>query len=328
MPNGKGFFQDSTIAPDGASMDFKWDFGDGSQSISRNPVHTYVSTPTNTPPSVQVTMIASTVYGCSDTAVKTFDMFFDKPTASFAVVPDNLCEDNEVVITGVPPATGSLSSWYWELGDDSTSDLQSLTHIYKDPGNYTIKLVVENAVGCPSDTITGEVIVNLQPVVDAGWSFVVPQGTTIKLAPIVNDSSVVTYLWTPQGDITDPTVLRPVFQARNNNVYTLTVTGPGGCTASDSISVKILLPFEIPNAFSPNGDNINDFWEIDRINEYPGVTIQVFNRYGQIVYNSVGYGKPWDGTSNGKPLPVATYYYVIKPMNGLDPIAGSVTIIR
>jgi gliding motility-associated-like protein len=85
---------------------------------------------------------------------------------------------------------------------------------------------------------------------------------------------------------------------------------------------------EVPNAFSPNGDGINDTWRIKYLESYPGATVEVYNRYGQIVYHSLGYSVDWDGTYNGRPLPVATYYYIINPRNGREVITGSVTILK
>jgi len=85
----------------------------------------------------------------------------------------------------------------------------------------------------------------------------------------------------------------------------------------------------VPNAFSPNGDGINDTWVINYLNSYPSVTVQVFNRYGQVVFFSNGYGTNWDGNSNGKPLPVGTYYYIIdRKVAGAGKLTGWVEIIR
>jgi gliding motility-associated-like protein len=84
----------------------------------------------------------------------------------------------------------------------------------------------------------------------------------------------------------------------------------------------------IPNTFSPNGDGIHDRWEIKYLDTYPGATIEIFNRYGQQVFYSVGYTTPWDGKYKGKDLPAGTYYYLINPKNGRKQIAGFVDIIR
>jgi len=84
----------------------------------------------------------------------------------------------------------------------------------------------------------------------------------------------------------------------------------------------------IPNVFTPNGDGINDVWTIKSLNDFPGCTVSVYNRYGNLVYHSNGYPKPWDGTYNGAQLPVGTYYYIIDTKDNMKPLAGPVTILR
>jgi gliding motility-associated-like protein len=84
----------------------------------------------------------------------------------------------------------------------------------------------------------------------------------------------------------------------------------------------------IPNTFTPNGDGINDLWNITALQGYPTCTVNIYNRYGALVYNSIGYPKPWDGSYNGGTLPVGTYYYVIDLKNGKKKLAGPITILR
>ena len=110
--------------------------------------------------------------------------------------------------------------------------------------------------------------------------------------------------------------------------YNLALTGIGGCTVNGSVFITVLKSPIVPNAFSPNGDGINDTWEIKYLNSYPGATVMVFDRYGEAVFSSVNYTKNWDGTYNGKPLPLGTYYYIIDPKNGRQKMSGSVTILR
>jgi len=96
----------------------------------------------------------------------------------------------------------------------------------------------------------------------------------------------------------------------------------------DKVLVRLLKQIKVPNAFSPNNDGINDKWEILYLESYPGCEVEVFNRYGQPIYRSIGYNTPWDGTFKGTPLPVGTYYWIINPKNGRKALNGSVTIIR
>lgn len=84
----------------------------------------------------------------------------------------------------------------------------------------------------------------------------------------------------------------------------------------------------IPNTFTPNGDGVNDTWDIKYLNSYPLCTVQIFTRWGQSVYSSIGYGAPWDGTYRGAALPSGTYYYVINLKNNTQLLSGFVAIIR
>jgi gliding motility-associated-like protein len=107
-----------------------------------------------------------------------------------------------------------------------------------------------------------------------------------------------------------------------------------GCE-SDSILVTIDPASEdclqIPSLFTPNGDSQNDVWQIGGIEDYPSSKINIYNRWGQLVFTSNGnyFGNEWDGTHNGTPLPFAVYYYVIDPINeNGKTYHGGVTIKR
>ncbi|HRF26480.1 MAG TPA: hypothetical protein PKW54_04005, partial [Ferruginibacter sp.] len=105
------------------------------------------------------------------------------------------------------------------------------------PGTYVVELVVTNPETCISDPFRDTMTVFVQPVVDAGPSFVVPQGTSIRFNPTVNDSTTVSFVWSPATGLSDPTALRPTLRAEQDETYTLTATGNGNCTASDVLTV-------------------------------------------------------------------------------------------
>jgi gliding motility-associated-like protein len=114
-------------------------------------------------------------------------------------------------------------------------------------------------------------------------------------------------------------------------LYKVTVTDLNGCSIKDSVNVEPLNEscLIIPNAISPNGDLINDYWEIGMIELYPSMEVKIFNRWGESIWNSEkGYPKPWDGKSNGAELPIDSYHYIIDLHNGTKPIVGNVTIVR
>ncbi|WP_166727778.1 cadherin-like beta sandwich domain-containing protein [Mucilaginibacter gilvus] len=114
-----------------------------------------------------------------------------------------------------------------------------------------------------------------------------------------------------------------------NQIFVV-VTAEDGSTVQRYTIVVTRASFAmvLPNVFTPNGDGYNDTWVLANINLYPNCTVKIFNRGGQQVFNSVGYGIAWDGTFNGRLLPADTYYYIIDLTHGQGVRSGSVTIIR
>jgi gliding motility-associated-like protein len=169
--------------------------------------------------------------------------------------------------------------------------------------------------------------VNPYPTVNLGPDRFVLDGGLLLLQPVVT-AIMPQYAWTPVTYLNNPNIEAPTSIPFQDITYTLTVTGRGGCSASDDLFVKVLLGPKAPNTFSPNGDGINERWVIDYLDTYPNCRVQVFTRTGQKIFESRGYNTPWDGTMNGKPLPVDTYYYILEPGNGRKPQTGYVTIIK
>jgi len=111
----------------------------------------------------------------------------------------------------------------------------------------------------------------------------------------------------------------------------VSLTTPGGSASLAGFRFLLYPPDFIPNisnAFSPNGDGINDVWVLRFLQDYPNATVQIVNRYGQVVFLSTGYSQPWDGKYRGQDLPIGTYYYLINLRNGKPTIVGSVTIVK
>lgn len=136
--------------------------------------------------------------------------------------------------------------------------------------------------------------------------------------------------WTNPQFLDDPSSQNPV--ATPDGTTTFQVSGTvAGCPVTDLVTLTVGDPITIFNTFTPNGDGINDTWEIKRIERFENALIQIFDRWGQSIYKSVGYAQPWDGTFKGNRLPSAAYYYVIE-LNSLEvsipPITGIVSIVH
>ena len=112
--------------------------------------------------------------------------------------------------------------------------------------------------------------------------------------------------------------------------YTLTVS-INGCSLEASVNVFVRGKIIVPNVFTPNVDGLEDTWKIQGLENYPEErTVRVFDIWGVLVFSSVGYKQPWNGTYNGRDLPVATYYYVVDPNDGgiTSRLSGYVAIVR
>jgi gliding motility-associated-like protein len=324
FPGNAAQFTNATTVADNSGLTYAWDFGDGSAvSSATNGSHVYGAIG-----NYQVRLTATSGKGCVDSARQSFNRFFAKPVAAFGVDQSDICQGVDTRFTDRSTDPGStISAWSWRFGDGSADASRNPVKRYSLPGRYEVTLTVTNAAGCISLAYRDSVRVFLQPVVDAGPSFVVQQGTRVTFQPKVNDSTL-TFAWNPTPDLSAAGVLRASVTASQDRVYRLTAIGQNGCMASDTLTVRILKPVKIPNAFSPNGDGVHDTWQIEHMADYPGSSLHVFNRYGQQVFSSKGYATPWDGKVNGKDLPVGVYYYVIELRNGFSPLNGSITIIR
>ena len=193
-------------------------------------------------------------------------------------------------------------------------------------GTHTIRYTYTASNGCTAFA-EQDIVVYPQPSVSAGPDKVLLEGGLITLDGSGSGNNIA-YLWTPNINISSTLIPAPDVSPIDDITYTLTVTSANKCVNTDIVFVKVLKTPLIPNAFSPNGDGINDTWIIQYLNSYPGVDVSVFNRYGQLAFHSVGYN-PWDGTYKGNPLPVGTYYYIIdRKVAGAKKLTGWVAILR
>ena len=112
--------------------------------------------------------------------------------------------------------------------------------------------------------------------------------------------------------------------------YFLEVQDQNGCVKRDTffINTSTINCIDPPTAFTPDGDGYNDTWVLENIQNYEGATIQIFNKWGTLIFESDHTYEPWDGTYNGKQLPSATYYYVIDLNRESAPYTGPLTIVK
>jgi len=192
-------------------------------------------------------------------------------------------------------------------------------------GNHLITYTYVANNGC-GDAKSQTITLNQSPTVKGGHVEMLEGGQAVLNINVTGP--ITNYQWAPPLHLNNVNIASPIAAPLTDTRYTIKVSTANGCTAEDTMLIKILKNPRIPNAFSPNGDGINDVWQIANINSYPAATISIFNRYGQQVFYATGDSDAWDGKNNGKPLPVGTYYYIIDAKTGRKPFRGSVTILR
>jgi gliding motility-associated-like protein len=166
------------------------------------------------------------------------------------------------------------------------------------------------------------------PKIDAGPDLMVLDDGQKRMESSAS-GTIVSYFWEPPLYLSDVDSLQPlIIKPRLDQEYRLTVTGRGGCISTDYMKMTVQRLPQPPNTFTPNGDGINDRWEIRFLDQYPSAVIEVYSATQQLVFRNIGYTKPWDGTVNGRPAPAGTYYYVVDTKNKRGKLAGFVTIIR
>ncbi|WP_345106352.1 MBG domain-containing protein [Mucilaginibacter panaciglaebae] len=185
------------------------------------------------------------------------------------------------------------------------------------PFNYSITYAPGNIIVAPAPlTIIADDEIKQygepNPILTATYNGLVNGDTPKQLTTLPVISTTATDISTPGSyPITVSGALSPD--------YTITYV-PG--------TLVVIKSYTVPNAFTPNGDSINDTWHITFLDSYKDCTVSVYNRFGQNVFYANSYGTPWDGTFHGSALPAGVYYYVIDLKNINKLLSGYVTIIR
>ncbi|MBS4027713.1 MAG: PKD domain-containing protein [Ignavibacteriales bacterium] len=301
-----------------------WNFGDGNISRVENPVHRYVSAGT-----YRVMLIAKNAR-CADTVVHSVTII-ENVSAQFQPNPLLPCVSLPVIFVN---QSQFALSYEWTFGDSSSlSTEEHPTHIYSDAGLYLVTLVVSN--GICSDTTSQLIEVFPLPKAD----FITEPTTIIPSVPIKFISTGTRsigqkYFWEfGDGGIShDSLPIHTYSQSTLNATITLIVTNRFGCSDTIAKTRTVGSLFNIPNAFTPNGDGVNDEFYVIGF----GITeaeFKIFNQWGELVFesNQVGQGNGWNGKYKGKLQDIGVYVYYFQG-TGIDGQRyfkkGNITLLR
>lgn len=194
-------------------------------------------------------------------------------------------------------------------------------------GRHELVYTFLSVSGC-TDTLKRYIEVVAKPELVEEKAFDILLGGEKQLDLKLDVSENISYQWYPSTGLSADNILNPIVSPETSTKYILILSNEVGCVNSYEVPVNVHMDPDIPNAFSPNGDGINDKWNIKYLDTFVNADIRIFNRYGQEVFYSKRYTDAWDGKMKGQDLPVGVYYYIIEPHNGRAKYSGSLTLLR
>lgn len=180
-------------------------------------------------------------------------------------------------------------------------------------GKHIVTYTINGVLPCLQGFDTQVVEIQDFPKPILGVDVFLGKGSGVTLKGLIDPS--MTYSWLPTAGLDNSTSPNPFASPSQTTGYTLTVKTNLGCIGKDSINIIVYQPVYIPTAFTPNADNMNDYWELTGMEAYPNAEVEIFNRWGNIVYYSKGMYNiaPFDGNDKDRLLPEGMYVYKINP---------------
>lgn len=265
------------------------------------------------------TLTISDVAGCS--AVKSVTLEAPAPITvetSTSEIKCNGDKDGKIqveVTGGVEPYSYSIDG----LARPSTNNVFS----NMTAGYYTVRVVDNNGCVAAKPTLLSQPdVLQVETLVENPFC----RGSRTGSIEMKVTGGTEPYMYYWNNSKSDVSIMQNMYAGE----YVVGVVDGNECK-SEEITITLTdvdVPcLRIPNVFTPNGDGVNDIWEIVNIDMFPEAEVYVFNRWGQLLFTSKGYTEPWDGSYRGHFVPAGTYMYIIDLFNDDDPYEGTVTII-
>lgn len=288
------------------------------------------------------TVTVTDANGCSETDDLAIGIY-PAPAISFSALPLNGCEPLPVNFTD--HTTPTIASWIWTFGDiisgSNTSSAQNPSHLYENSGLFDVTLSVVTTDGC-TDTVTVPDMIEVYPNPTAYFLLNPSVGSIDNSVVFFQDASTLAVSWAWNfGDPSSNTqnfssIPNPSHQYSFEGTYPvlLVVTSAHGCADSTThdVIIKPTHTFYIPNVFTPDNDGINDFFQGygSEVSEYD---MYIFNRWGEMVFESHDYNLPWDGkmpeSNEAYMQDVYVYKIIIKERDGKrKQYYGHVTLLK
>jgi gliding motility-associated-like protein len=252
------------------------------------------------------------------------------PIPVFAINPKNpsVCLGDSIILTATG---GDIFQW---LPGENISNPSSSTPVIYPAFNTTYTVIINNSICKLSDTLNTDVTINEAPDVALTKSNDVD---CLTPQAMLTASGGIKYTWEPATFISNTHVNNPVVSPPSDTWYSVNVENQNGCKGKDSILVKSSFvvgasPFQVPGAFTPNSDGLNDCFSLRNWGPVDYFDILIYDRWGYLVFHSNNINSCWDGTVKGIPQGAGTFVYQIrvssKCTEGVVTKKGTLVLIR
>ena len=325
------FTENCSIAIPDSIVNWFWEFGDGNTSTLKNPSHVYLSNNG----SYQVKLTVTSSLGCASDSSFTVSLL---PVPNFNYGPEKFAYCEKEAVQFYDSSTIALPStivgWEWYFRDGFNSFSQNPIHTYDSAGNYRIKVRITSSDGCVYyDSLPAPLIIYPNPV--ANFTPVPSVLSVFRPETYLENSSTGATNWTWDfGDSTNGFGFNPTHLFPNVvGVYPITQFAYSDFGCVDSITKNIVVKDEytlyVPNSFTPEKEFNREFKVYGH--EIKNFSIKIFNRWGELVYESVYFNKAWDGTHKGEKCPSGVYVYQIiasDPQGNNYKKSGFISLLR
>lgn len=329
---GEVDFTDLSFSESGPVQIWNWALEDDNITIQN---HQYLF---STPGNKDVRLVVTDLDGCNDTIQKTVSYF---PVPGLIIVePDNFvgCRPGEIFFENLSQPIDETYNITWNFGDGQFSNEISPRHIYDNVGLYTVELEIVSPIGCR----TGQTFRDWITILDkpeAGFSFTPDEPTIFNnTVTFIDESSAAAgWLW-EFGESGISLLQNPTFTFRDSGMVEVRqiVRHISGCTDTAIVVIDIspiVLVF-FPNAFTPNGDGLNDtFFPKGYFSNIDAYELSVWNRWGEKIFSTQNAETGWNGNvdNEGVVCPSGVYIFKAKYITARGELVekeGQVTLIR
>jgi len=305
----ENLFTNTSTVDASATPVYQWNFGSGGTFTGQNPPK--VSFASAEPAvNVSLTITYEGVSGCQNS--KTSSVVVEQATVPLiSPASPSVCPETPQTLS----VAGSFSSILWSTG--TTGSEINIT------SGGAVSVLTTDSKGCKGAATVNITALPVPEITVLASKKIVSAGEQV----ILTASGADTWQWEPAEFLDNATISSPVARPLVTTEFFVTGFLNGGCKAIDSVEIQVDGNVLFPNIFSPNGDGVNDLWEIPSFESYSDCFLSIFDRSGRRVFEQKGYSNDWDGRYGGKLLPEGVYYYVMGCPDR-SPITGNILLAR